>query len=497
MTDDLSPIEAIMWRVGQTGPLRMTVGAVMIVDRLPDRDAFIERLRYAAAHAERLTQRPGGATSLRSRPSWINGPLAPEHQLRSLSVSTPGTMREVLDLVSLLESVPFDPERSPWDITLIDGLEDGKAAIYVRAHHVLTDGVGGIRLLGLLFDEPSWPHSPLTSTPQPEPTKPKPEPVSYRRPGTITFSATIDGPDIIGRALARVNAARDIDALESAVHSVQWGIDVANSVSRQLMVTGGPLSTRPTTRSMLSRFEVLSVDGARATALALGGSRNDLLVAAAAAGIGLYHERLHEPCAELRLATPASTRGSDDAGGNWFAPTRLSVPTAIGRPGPQFGVVAERLNRARNEPALRVASALATSFRLLPTRFLSSALQAQAESVDFAATALPGVRKQRHICGALIEATYPLGPRLGCPLNITALGNEDRLDIGIAIDSSVIRQPDLLIESLTEAFAGFGTSVADVGGGDRHDRIDSSAPANGGTAKQASRPRSVPDQETG
>jgi len=68
-------------------------------------------------------------------------------------------------------------------------------------------------------------------------------------------------------------------------------------------------------------------------------------------------------------------------------------------------------------------SALATSFRLLPTRFLSSALQAQAESVDFAATAVPGVRGQRHICGSLIEATYPLGPRLGCPLNITALGN--------------------------------------------------------------------------
>jgi len=480
MTDVLSPIEAIMWRVGQTGSLRMTVGAVLIVDRLPDRDALIERLRYAGAHAERLTQRPGGSTSLRSRPSWINGPIAPEHQVRSLSVSTPGTMREVLDLVSLLESVPFDPERSPWDITLIDGLEDGKGAIYVRAHHVLTDGVGGIRLLGLLFDEPSWPHSPLTSTPRPEPTPP--EPVSYRRPGTISFSATIDGPDIVGRALARVNAARDIDALESAVHSVQWGIDVANSVSRQLMVTGGPLSSRPTTRSMLSRFEVLSVDGARATALALGGSRNDLLVAAAAAGIGLYNERLGEPCAELRLATPASTRGSDDAGGNWFAPTRLSVPTAIGRPGPQFGVVAERLNRARNEPALRVASALATSFRLLPTRFLSTALQAQAESVDFAATALPGVRQQRHICGSLIEATYPLGPRLGCPLNITALGNEDRLDIGVAIDSSVIRQPELLIESLTEAFAGFGTAVAD---------------RSGETAKQTSQTRTVPDQETG
>lgn len=470
MSDELSPIEAIMWRVGQTGSLRMTVGALLIVDRLPDRDSLLERLRFAGKHAERLTQRPGGPTSLRSRPSWVSAPLAPEHQLRTLAVSPPGTMREVLDLVGLLESVPFDPERSPWDVTLIDGLEDGKAAIYLRAHHVLTDGIGGIRLIGLLLDESTWPKDPLTPPAKPAP-KPHavPDPVEPRRLGTITFSATLDGPEIVGRALAGINSARELDPVDSAVQGVQWALDVANSVSRQLMVTGGPLTSRPGARSMLSRFEVVSVEGARAAALALGGSRNDLLVAAAAAGIGLYHERLGEHFAELRLATPASTRGSDDAGGNWFAPTRLSVPTAIGRPGPQFGVVAERLDQARKEPALRVASALATSFRFLPTRLLSAALQAQAESVDFAATAVPGLRGQRHICGSLIEAAYPLGPRLGCPLNISALGNEDRLDIGIALDSSVIRQPDVLIESLTEAFRGFGATGPDLGDRDQPD----------------------------
>ena len=53
--------------------------------------------------------------------------------------------------------MPFDPLRSPWDVTLIDGLEGGRAALYLRAHHVLTDGVGGVRLVGLILDEPGWP----------------------------------------------------------------------------------------------------------------------------------------------------------------------------------------------------------------------------------------------------------------------------------------------------------------------------------------------------
>ena len=256
-----------------------------------------------------------------------------------------------------------------------------------------------------------------------------------------------------------INAARDVDPVDSAVRSVQRALDVANSVSRQLMVTGGPLSSRPAARSLLSRFEVISVEGARAASLALGGSRNDLLVAATAAGLGRYHEQLGQSSPELRLATPTSQRRDHEAGGNWFAPARLEVPTSIGRPGPQFGVVVERLAQARREPALHVASTLAATLGRLPTRLLVPALQAQADSVDFAATAVPGLRGVRHICGSRIEASYPLGPRLGCPMNITAFGNDDRLDVGIALDPAALTQPDLLIDCLTDAFDSFVTAA--------------------------------------
>ena len=54
-----------------------------------------------------------------------------------------------------MDMFPFDPERSPWDVTLIEGLEDGRAALYVRAHHTLTDGVLGLRLQHLDVKGPS------------------------------------------------------------------------------------------------------------------------------------------------------------------------------------------------------------------------------------------------------------------------------------------------------------------------------------------------------
>jgi hypothetical protein len=236
---------------------------------------------------------------------------------------------------------------------------------------------------------------------------------------------------------------------------LQRALDVANSVSRQLIVTGGPLAERPAARSLLSRFELFSVAGARAAALALGGSRNDLLVAATAAGLGRYHELRGSSLTELRLVTPTGQRHVDTVGGNWFAPARAEVPTAVGRPGPQFGVVAERLAQARREPALRVASTVASTLSRLPPRVLLPALHAQAESVDFAATAIPGLRRERHICGSLIEEAFPLGPRLGCPMNITAMGNGDRLDVGMALDPSAFADPDALVGSLEEAFAAY------------------------------------------
>jgi diacylglycerol O-acyltransferase len=459
MTDQLSPMEAIMWRVGQDATLRMTLGALIIVDRPPTTDELSERLAFAAGKAPRLRRRPDDPTALRPRPAWVDDPdPAPERHLRSLSVAPPGSTRQLLELTGLLESIPFDPDCSPWDLTMIEGLEGGRAALYLRAHHVLTDGIGGIRLLGLLLDEPRWPRTDVTPPAAPQRAAAEPSGNSDRHPGTITI--TVDLPEAVRRLFRGVNAARDLRPTESAVRAVQRALDVANSVSRQLMVTGGPLSSLPTARSLLSRFEVISVDGARAASLALGGSRNDLLVAAAAAGLGRYHAELGEPSPELRLATPTSQRRDHEAGGNWFAPARLEVPTSVGHPGPQFGVVVERLAQARQEPALQVASTLAATLGRLPTRLLLPALHAQADSVDFAATALPGLRGPRHVCGSLIEAIYPLGPRLGCPMNITAFGNDDRLDVGIALDPAVLTRPDLLVECLRDAFDSYVTTAA-------------------------------------
>ena len=55
----------------------------------------------------------------------------------------------------------------------------------------------------------------------------------------------------------------------------------------------------------------------------------------------------------------------------------------------------------------------------------------------------------------LIQRSYPFGPRLGSPMNISGFGNDGRLDVGIALDPTAITEPDVMLDCLKTAFDAF------------------------------------------
>src|SRR3954454_24953751 len=126
---ELTPLESVMWRVGQDATLRMTIGVLLFLDRPPDADALRARVGSAMATAPRLRRRPEPAPAGRRRPVWIDdGDAGPDAHLRFLSMAGAAPQHQLLELVALLEALPFDPARAPWDLTLVDGLEHGRAA---------------------------------------------------------------------------------------------------------------------------------------------------------------------------------------------------------------------------------------------------------------------------------------------------------------------------------------------------------------------------------
>ena len=131
-----NPMKLFMWRVSQDPTLRMTVGTLMILKSLrrPGRWATAG---IGLAPEPQLRRMPNDATRLGRRPAWIEDPaFEVGNHLRTVTLPSPGSDRQLLDYVALIESIPFDPDRSPWDVTLIDGMEGQRGALYLRSHHV-------------------------------------------------------------------------------------------------------------------------------------------------------------------------------------------------------------------------------------------------------------------------------------------------------------------------------------------------------------------------
>ena len=69
------------------------------------------------------------------------------HHFRHLALPHPGRIRELLAMVSNLHSALLDREFPLWETTFIEGVADGRFAIYSKMHHAMIDGVAAVRLV--------------------------------------------------------------------------------------------------------------------------------------------------------------------------------------------------------------------------------------------------------------------------------------------------------------------------------------------------------------
>lgn len=81
-------------------------------------------------------------------PEWVEDRhIDLEYHVRHAALPWPGGERELGELVGRLQSTPIDLSRPPWECTIIEGLEGGRFALFIKMHHSLIDGVSGVKLL--------------------------------------------------------------------------------------------------------------------------------------------------------------------------------------------------------------------------------------------------------------------------------------------------------------------------------------------------------------
>ena len=447
----MSDAEALMWTVEKDPALRSAFVQVTFLEKAPDFARFRRRMERAIEVLPRLRQRVVPPPLARfAPPEWADDPSFDlDFHVRRLALPPPGTDRALLDLAALLYEDAFDRARPLWNLTIVEGLEGGRAALLAKMHHTITDGVGGVRLSMQFIDL-------ARDAPDPDPVVAAAEPVEQRGSMAIVSDAAghvarrqlgVARRAVTGSTAMVVRPAR-LPALAGEA------VETARSILRQAAVTDPARSPLWRGRRGLGRrFETLTVslDEVKRASKGLGGTVNDLFVAAVAGGAGAYHRAKGAPVDELRMAMPVSRRDDRSAGGNAFSPSRQLVPVGED-PVERFTVVRERLSATKGERALNLAEGLAGVLNALPTALLVRLARQQAETVDFATSNVRGAPFDLYVAGAEIQGNHPMGPTAGTAFNATVMSYRDGFDVGLNIDTAAVDDPALLRECVLESF---------------------------------------------
>jgi WS/DGAT/MGAT family acyltransferase len=446
----MSDVEALMWNLEKDPHLSSTFANVTLLDRAPDRDALRARISGAVDSFPRLRQHVVPAFGRLAPPEWrIDPEFDLDRHLRWTALPQPASQRDVFDLATALASEPFDRARPLWEFVVIEGLPGGRAAMVQKMHHTITDGEGGVRLSEQFLDLTRDAEGPMVVR---SPGEPVAEPAGFLPTVLDTLGhAARRQLGIAARTLRGAPALADPRRLVAAGDDA---VDLVRSAIRQLAVTGSARSPLWTERSLRRRFEPMRVpfDDAKRAAKSLGGSLNDLFVAAAAGGAARYHIDCGSPVHELRLAMPVSTRARGTAGGNAFTPTRFVVPVDAVDPRERFLAVQARIAEVRAERSISAAETMAGLVNLLPTSVAIRLARQQVETVDFATSNVRGAPIELYVAGALIEANHPMGPLGGTAFNLTLLSYRGNLDMGLNVDSGAVARPDLLRDCIALSF---------------------------------------------
>jgi diacylglycerol O-acyltransferase / wax synthase len=448
----MSDADALMWTVEKDPTLRSTVVTVLTLDRSPDWDTLVERVERGSRLIPRLRQRVVTPLLRVGPPYWSADPnFDLSYHLRRVRAPAPGSFECVLDLARNAAMAGFDRARPLWEYTVVDGLEGGRSAFVIKVHHSMTDGVGGMKLLMMLFD--------LERDPGP----PGPCDEFHDLPVYTPFELvgrSVDYQRHRASSIARRGLANVLGAARSAIRHPEAALQEAGRVARSMASFLAPATTPRSpiigARSLGRRLAALDVplDDLKRAAKAVGGSINDAFLAAVVGGVQRYHE-LHgvEP-AELRMVMPINLRGEGTAlGGNHFTPARFLVPLQIADPEERMRELGDLARAVRDEPAVALTDALALVLNQLPTPITTAFFGAMLKGSDFVTSNVPGSPFPLFVAGAELERMYPFGPLSGTAANVTLLSHCETCCIGINTDTVAIPDAPDFAKSVEAGFS--------------------------------------------
>ncbi|MGB5311239.1 MAG: wax ester/triacylglycerol synthase domain-containing protein, partial [Polyangiales bacterium] len=133
--------------------------AVMVFDAKPlrngggglDFERILNNYEWSFETVPRYRQRIAKVPFL-DHPVWVDDPsFNVRYHIRQIALPQPADERILKRVCGYLLELPLDMEKPPWEVWIVDGLENDQFAIVTKIHHCMADGISGLGIIQTLL----------------------------------------------------------------------------------------------------------------------------------------------------------------------------------------------------------------------------------------------------------------------------------------------------------------------------------------------------------
>jgi len=356
-----------------------------------------------------------------------------DHHFRHSALPKPGRVRELLELCSRLHSTRLAWDRPLWESHIIEGLRDGRVAMYTKLHHSLVDGVSAMRLLAAI-------HS---SDPD-ERGMPAPWARRTRPPKAASEQAALE-TNLSDVPMQALRTALGITAEAAGMPGAlikTLNKSIRNETSALSLYAPRTILNQQITGSRRFAAQDWPVERLRAIGKATGTTINDVVIAMCSGAMRAYLLDLDElPDTSLVAMVPVGLNAKQSQvasadGGNAVGSIMVKMGTELADPGARLRSVHHSMKAGKEAlssmtPIQIVAmSALGQAPAILPVMLKMSGVTRPPYNLII--SNVPGPRTTQYFNGAQLMGNYPLSiPIHGMALNITCTSYDGLMCFGL------------------------------------------------------------------
>jgi diacylglycerol O-acyltransferase len=450
--DRLTGLDSSFLHLEHDAATHMHVASCMAFDGPPPTHdelvAHVEaRLHLVPRYRQRLAFVPFG----QGRPVWVDDPhFNTRYHVQHHALPPPGSEEQLKHLVGRAFSQQLDRNKPLWELWLVEGLRDGRFAILGKTHHALVDGISGVDITTVLFD----------LHPEPAPVAPPDHPWV---PHPLPSAAELLADALLERSTMPAEAIRGLRA------TLRTPRRVARRLLEDLTAVGSftlpgvrsappsPLNVRIGPHRRFTWVEE-ELERVKAVKNALGGTVNDVMLAAVAGGLGRWLRAHGHPTIDLvlRAMIPVSVRSEEARGalGNQVAAVWASLPVGETDPAEQLALVRTEMEGLKESHQAVGARLLTELTGFAPPTVLAQAarLQARQRYFNLVITNVPGPQLPLYVLGRRMQAIYPMVPLAQhLALGVAIMSYDGRIAFGLNADYDALPDVELLAGHLAEA----------------------------------------------